>query len=405
MSKADITIDFDHHSTFYRDNWAELAEERVARYPLAWTEAHGGFWILSGYNDIAEAIWDTERFSSAHNDPDKPWAKGILIPELPYTLALSESDPPIHTARRAIEAPYFSPKMLREIQPLIEKHIDEALSDFIGEGQADLATEFAMRVAAQNTIALVGIDTSLWREFMLSAHQATLLPSTHPDYPLKEIQFVQAKLRELLVARAGCPQAGILTALATAKIAGEPLPLETQVGMVSAAIFGGFGTVMSTTLSAVRWLEQHPECHEELLEDDALMDRLIHETLRVFPPNHGTARTVAVDCELRGQQLKQGERVLFSWAAANRDPTKFSNPSKFDLTRTNSHEHFSFSGGHHRCLGAALARLEIRHLLRALLRYVPDFRIDHERLAFYPSFANNAGIVSMPVSFTPGRQT
>lgn len=402
MSKADVTIDFDHHSPYYRDNWAALAEERVRNHPLAWTEAHGGFWVISRYADAKAAVWDTDRFSSAHGDPDKPWAKGILIPELPYNLALSESDPPHHTCRRAVEAPFFTPKTMRTVVPIVEKHVAEALGDFIDKGEVDLATDFAMRVAAQNTIALVGIDTSLWKEFMLSAHQATLLPSTHPDYPLKEIQFVQAKLRQELLDRVDAPRGDILSALANTKVNGAPLPLEIQVGMISAAIFGGFGTVMSTTLSAVRWLEAHPEHHADLLVDNVLLERLINEILRVFPPNHGNGRTVAYDFEMYGQQLRQGERVLLSWAAANRDPEVFENPGEIDLTRTNAHEHMSFSGGPHRCLGAPLGRLGIRHMLRAILRHMPDFQIQHERLEYYPSFANNAGIVSMPVRFTPG---
>lgn len=396
-----VTIPFDHHSEYYKNNWAALADERARDYPLAWTEAHGGFWILSSHADLVAAASDTEHFSSAHGEPDKPWAKGILIPELPYNLSLSESDPPVHTGRRHVEAPFFTPRSMQKMLPIVEKHIEEAVADFAGRGTCDLATDFAMRIAAQNTIALVGIDPAHWKTFMLSAHQASLLPSTHPDYPLKEIKFVQSLLRELLVDRKSNPQEDILTALATKTVAGAPLDLEIQVGMVSAAIFGGFGTVMSTTLSAVRWLEQHPQWHEQLQSEPPLMDQLINEILRVFPPNHGTARTVAQDFEMHGQKLRKGERIMFSWAAGNRDPKMFENPTEVRLDRKNASQHLSFSTGHHRCLGAPLARLEIRHMLRVLLRRMPDFRIDHDAIQYYPSFANNAGIVSMPVSFTP----
>jgi cytochrome P450 len=395
-------IEFDHHSPEYKANWARLADERASDCPLAWTEAHGGYWVLSRYADIEQAVKDPETFSSSHNVPDKPWSKGIIIPELPFTLSLSESDPPVHTARRHIEAPYFTPKSLSRITPTILKHIEEAMADFIDKGEADLATEFAMRVAAQNTISLVGIDPVHWKTFMLSAHQATLLPSSHPDYPLEEIRFVQAKLREVLLERKENPRDDIVSALATKTAMGEPLDLEVQVGMVSAAIFGGFGTVMSTTLSALMWLEKHVELYDQLLVDDALMEQLIHEILRICPPNHGTARTVARDVEMHNQRLRQGDRILFSWAAANRDPAVFEHPTEVRLDRKNARDHMSFGGGHHRCLGAPFARLEIRHMLRAVLRHMPDFRIDHDGLKYYPSFANNAGIISMRVTFTPG---
>ncbi len=402
MSSDRIVIPFDHHSQDYKANWAAMADDRVRNHPLAWTEAHGGYWVLSDHADLVAASSDPEHFSSAHGDPDKPWAKGILIPELPYNLSLSESDPPVHTGRRHVEAPFFTPKSMRKMLPVILKHIDEAMESFIGRGECDLAIDFAMRVAAQNTIALVGIDPAHWKTFMLSAHQASLLPSTHPDYPLKEIRFVQSLLRELLADRAAEPRDDILSALATKTVAGAPLDLEIQVGMVSAAIFGGFGTVMSTTLSAALWLEEHPEHHQQLSTDDMLLDQLINEILRVYPPNHGTARTIARDFEMHGQRLRQGERILMSWVAGNRDPKKFDNPSQVQLDRRNAADHLSFSSGHHRCLGAPLARLEIRHMLRALLRRMPDYQIARDRLEYYPSFANNAGVVSMPVRFTPG---
>ncbi len=397
-----IVIDFDHHSPRYKETWAQTAEERATHTPLAWTEAQGGFWVLSGHKELSEAVRDPEQFSSSHNEPDKPWAKGILIPELPYKLHLSESDPPVHTGRRAIEAPFFTPKTLHKILPLVEKHLDAAMDAFIDRGEADLATELAMRTAAMNTIALVGIDPSLWQEFMLSAHQASLLPSDHPDYPIDAINFVQGKLREYLVDRRDNPRDDMLSALAHGSANGKPLDLETQLGMVSAAIFGGFGTVMTTALSCIMWLENHREHYGRILDDDMFVFNLIDEILRVYPPNHGTARTIGKDFVMHGQQLRQGERVMMSWAGGNRDPKVFPNPSEVRLDRPNSREHLSFSGGHHRCLGAPLAKLEIRDMLRAVIRRIPDYRIDHDGIEYYPSFANTAGIIRLPVTFTPG---
>jgi cytochrome P450 len=396
-----IVIDFDHHGPTYKETWAQSAEERATHTPVAWTNAQGGFWVLSGHKEVSDAVWDPERFASSHNDPEKPWSKGIVIPELPYTLHLSESDPPVHTGRRAVEAPFFTPKSLRKIRPLIDQHLDQAFDEFLDKGEADLASDLAMRTAAMNTIALVGIDPSLWKVFMLSAHQASLLPSNHPDYPLKEIQFVQDKLRELLRDRKENPRDDMLTALAHKTAGGRPLDLETQVGMISAAIFGGFGTVMSTALSCLIWLENHREHYDRILEDDMFVYNMIDEILRVYPPNHGTARTIGQDFELRGQKLRKGDRVMLSWAAANRDPKVFPNPSEVQLDRPNSREHLSFAGGHHRCLGAPLAKLEIRDMLRAVIQRMPDYCIQHDRIVYYPSFANTAGIISMPVTFTP----
>ena len=395
------TIDFDHHSPEYRDNWDKQAEERVTRCPIAWSEAHGGYWIMSKYEDVARAVADPEVYSSAHKSPEKPWAKGILIPEMPYTFALSESDPPIHQARRMIEAPYFAPVAVRQLSEVAKRHVEEALDRVIHLGKLDFAYDFAMRVAAKTTMELVGIDPERWEEFMLATHQASQLPADHPDYPLEEVRAVQGKMKEVLAERKQNPRKDLISALATKKAMGEPLTEDVQVTMLSAAVFGGFGTVMSATLSVLRWLADNREMYPQLLTDDALLDRVVEEMLRLNPPNHGTARNVAHDIELHGQQLKKGDRVLLSWVAANRDPDVFECPAEVRLDRPNGKDHFAFGGGEHRCLGAPLARVEIRLMVRAVISRMPDFKLDLEGLRYYPSFANTAGISCMPATFTP----
>ncbi|MDH4565175.1 cytochrome P450 [Pseudomonas sp. BN414] len=400
MSKK-VIIDFDHHTPSYRDDWDKKAEERATHCPVAWSEAHGGYWILSKHEDVAHAAANPDSFSSAHNSPDKPWAKGILIPELPYTLALSESDPPIHPARRMIEAPYFAPVAVRQLAEVAKRNVEEALDRVIHLGELDFAYDFAMRVAAKTTMELVGIDPERWEEFMLAAHKSSILPTDHPDYPINEIRNVQMKMRELLAERKQNPRKDIISALATKTAMGEPLTDEVQVGMLSAVVFGGFGTVMAATLNVLLWLEDNRELYSQLLADDALLDRVVEETLRLNPPNHGTARTVAHDMELHGQLLKKGDRILLSWAAANRDPAVFECPAEVRLDRPNGKDHFSFGGGEHRCLGAPLARVEIRLMVRAVINRMPDYKIDRDRLRYYPSFANTAGVSSMPATFTP----
>lgn len=402
MDDNKVKINFDHHSAAYKEHWAIDAEHRATKCPVAWTDAHGGYWILSGHAELTQAVNDHETFSSAHNSPDKPWSKGILIPELPFTLSLSESDPPVHGARRMVEAPYFGPQAVRRLAEINQRHIDKAIESVIDKGQLDFATDFAMRVAAKTTMELVGIDPELWQTFMLSAHQATLLPTDHPDYPIDAIKFVQAKMREVLAERKKEPREDIASALATKTALGEPLSEEVQVGMMSAAIFGGFGTVMSATLSALAWLEdKQEEIRQRVLDDDKFAEQLVEEILRVNPPNHGTARTVGRDVELHGQRLRKGDRILFSWAAANRDPKVFECPAEIRPERANAKEHFSFGGGHHKCLGAPLARIEVRQMIRAVLTHMPDYRIDHDAVTYYPSFANTAGYSSMPAHFTP----
>ncbi len=401
MSANRKTIEFDHHSPAYRENWAAMADERLRTAPVAWTEAHGGYWVVSKHADVSAAVADSQTFTSEHNSPDKPWAKGVLIPELPYVLALTESDPPVHTGRRMLEAPFFAPKAVRRLFEVASEHVDAAVERIRGRGEIDFAYDFGMRVAAKTSMHLVGLDPEQWKAFMLTAHKGSLLPSSHPEYPLAEIRAVQELMRELLAERRQNPGADIASAIATRTVMGTPLSEVEQIGMLSAVIFGGFGTTAAATLHALLWLESRPELHRRLIEDDDFMEAFIEEMMRIYPPNHGTARTVTRDVELRGQTLRRGDRVLLSWVAANRDPEVFESPAEARFDRPNRHLHFGFGGAHHKCLGAPLARVEIRLMLRAVLRHLPDYRIHRERIELYTSFANTAGFSVMPASFTP----
>jgi len=401
MAAERNTIDFDHHSEAYRTHWAQMADDRLRDAPVAWTAAHGGFWVISKYADVQRVVSDHATFTSEHNAPGRPWAKGVLIPELPYVLALSESDPPVHTARRMIEAPFFAPKAVRQLNEIALDHTGDAIERIRARGELDFAYDFAMRVSAKTTMELVGLDPDQWEVFMLSAHRASVLPTDHPDYPLAAIREVQQLMRDVLADRRENPRADIATAIATRTAKGEPLTEVQQIGMMSAVIFGGFGTTTAATLHALLWLEQRRDLWPQLLADDNFMDRFIEEMMRIYPPNHGTARTVVQDVELRGQQLRTGDRVLLSWVAANRDPEVFEAPGEVLFDRPNGSAHFSFGGAHHRCLGAPLARVEIRHMLRAVLTHMPDYTIRRDQIEYYPSFANTAGFSVMPATFKP----
>ncbi len=402
MTASRPTIAFDHHDPAYRDTWMQDAARRVVQHPVAWTESHGGFWILSSYDDVVRAASDWETFSSSHGEPGKPWAKGVLIPELPYPLPLSESDPPVHSARRLIEAPSFSPKAVRDAMNFVHRHTGEAIDAVIDNGQVDFAYDIALTIAAKVALEVVGIDLADWDVFALSAHEASFTKPTDPNYPLDKIREVQARMRALLAQRRAEPRRDVLTALATRKINGQPLEEDVQVGMLSALVFGGFGTTASIVLNSLLWLDDKPEWRARLPADDRLRDEAVDELLRFFPPNHGTARTVVRDVEIRGHHLRKGDRVMLSWVAANRDPAKFENPNEVLIGRANARDHLSFGAAHHRCLGAPLARVDVSHILKEVLTRLPDYRIDRSRLEALPSFASTAGFRTMPATFTPG---
>jgi cytochrome P450 len=142
-----------------------------------------------------------------------------------------------------------------------------------------------------------------------------------------------------------------------------------------------------------------PGLRERVLADRSLADKVIDETLRLHPPVWNMARTVREETTLRGSVLCPGEKVMLVYGGANRDPDKFENPDTFDIDRAGITQHLTFGSGRHRCIGEALARLELRLTLNYVLDTLPDIELNGD-----PAFGggtNQYGPRSLPVRFTP----
>jgi cytochrome P450 len=173
-------------------------------------------------------------------------------------------------------------------------------------------------------------------------------------------------------------------------------------GMLQTVVTGGFDTATATIANAVEWMAQNPERRDYLREHPELIENAVEEFLRHFPPVHGIARNVVEDMEVGGQLLKAGDRVMISFYAANHDPARFESPYEVRFERANARDHLAYSVGIHRCLGAPLARVELRQIFTEVLRRMPDIRIDYAGAKRYDTIGMINGWIRMPVTFTPG---
>jgi len=217
-------IDFDHHSEAYAANWERIVRDLHALdFPLAWSEAHGGFWVTGSWSHIHEAAQDWETYS-ADNDVkrERRGGKGSRVPQDPYQLKLSESDPPFHTARRRLEMPFMTPKALREHIPMIERFIAEAIDSVRGRERADLLLDVVLPIAARTTLNLVGYGDG-WAEIARSIHQMSYVKPDDPAFPIEQVQQMQAGFRAMVKERRNNPQGDIASALAQGVVLGEPL--------------------------------------------------------------------------------------------------------------------------------------------------------------------------------------
>lgn len=393
-------VAFDQHGMEYAANWKRILADLRANNPVAWTDAHGGFWVISKYDDIVYCERNPQLFSCDNDiEGTRGGAQGIRIPRNPFRFNLNESDPPEHTTLRKLEAPFFPIQALHKWIELAEELANSHVEAFLDRGECDLIEELTIPVPAQITLRLVGVPSEQWRDYMGAALNA-FLPTDHPDYPLRERMRIGQRITELMEERLAEPRDDIISALVNARINGERLPFDVAKGMIQSLCFGGFDTTAATSANAIWWLENHPDVRERMITDADFLSRSVDEFLRYFPPVvGGLARTVTQDTELRGQRLKAGERVLLMYNSGNFDEDRFPDPDICDLGRTNAKQHLAFGAGPHRCIGMVLGHAEVCRIVRAFVSRVADYRIDHARARRFPSMGMANGWLTMPISF------
>lgn len=402
MNDSRPIIDFNQHSQNYRDNWQRMAAEfHATGNPIAWSPNHDGYWVTASWEAVHQVAGDWETFTSVNDlTGTENGGQGQLIPRMPYRLHLGESDPPLHTDRRRLEAPFFTPKALRDWAPVVQKHLEEALAKVAGAGSAELIDDVLIPTTARTTLHVLGYPDDGWQDAATAAHESAFRLPDDPRFPYDELARLRGGFRDMLIKRGERPTGDIISALATGTVQGEPVGLEVGESMMNALVFGGFDTTVSCAASALIYLSQHPPEAQRLREDKEFRRNAIEELLRFFPPATGIARTAVRDTELLGHPIKAGERIYLWLAGANRDPQKFPDPDTINLDRANAREHVAFSAGHHRCLGSPLAKVELETMLPAILG-LPDLRIDPEEIQIFPSFGVVRGYVAVPATFTP----
>lgn len=191
-----------------------------------------------------------------------------------------------------------------------------------------------------------------------------------------------------------------MTYLVQADLDGQPLdPLQLLALSVS-VIAGGVDTTSNAIGSSLVYLARHPDVRQRLIDDSTLIPTAVEEFLRMWSPFQNLARYVAADCRVGDQDIKEGERVLLLFAAANRDETAFDDADSVQIDRM-PNRHLAFGTGVHRCIGSNYARAELRIAIDRFLKRVPDFRLIEEGLELQPDIALAFGYKSIPAVLGP----
>jgi cytochrome P450 len=398
-SEIEADVDFDHHSPeFAADPWPILAELR-SRCPVAHSATYGGFWVLTKYDDIRRVVSDDETFSSAETIliPPKKNAKQKSIP--------IEMDPPEFLEYRRVLHPMFSPAAVDRLEPLIERFVHHCIDEVIERGEVDFVHDLADPLPAMTTLHKLGLPVEDWRMFAEPMHKTVFLRQDNPlrANVLAELAQVAQAIQAAIAARRQTPRDDMISYLVRSEAFGEPVSDYAAFEMIMLTLQGGLDTTGSAISNALLHLDHDRDHRRRLIDDPSLLPDAVEELLRYEAPQMALARTANRDVTIGGREIRAGDRILLVWGSGNRDEDVFPDADQVVLDRS-PNRHMTFGLGAHRCLGSTLARRQILVALRAVLRRMPDYAIDHDRVVRAETIGVTYGTFALPATFPPGER-
>jgi methyl-branched lipid omega-hydroxylase len=365
------------------------------------SDAGGGYYAFVSLADVAGASRQPELFSSARG------ATSLidLPPEFnEYFGSMISMDDPRHARLRRIVSRAFTPKMIKKFEDDVEVAAAAIVDDLLKIGPCDFVQHVSARLPLKIICQMMGIGDEHYD--MVLRNTNIILSGADPEFISEDMdtaitQLLTAgkDLADLVTAmaaeRAEHPQDDLITALASANIDGEQLTPAELGSFFILLVVAGNETTRTAISHALNLLTKHPDQRELLLADlEGRLPGAVEEIVRYVSPVIWMRRSVTRDCTLNGQDYREGDKVVLFYWAANRDETVFPDPERFDITRSpNPHVGFGAAGPHF-CLGAHLARREIRVMLQELLTRVPQIRAAGEPDRLLSSFIN--GIKHLP---------
>jgi len=308
--------DLDHHSPYFRENNYAILSELRERCPVAHSSAWGGFWLFTDYESCRAAVHDPELFS---ND----MRKSVPGAGQPYPMIPIDIDPPLLQEYRRVVLPWFTrgaaDRMRAEIQGIVDEQIDE----FIESGEGDLARQLTTPVPARVILRVLGFDDARWAEWVDWVHNIVHDRATEPEKAMNAIVNIAGEVAKEIEARRAQPRDDLMSALMEAEVAGALMSDDQLQGFVLLLMLGGMDTTAGLTGNTLVQLDRQPELRQQLRDSPDLLPDATEEFLRHDTPSQGLGRYVTRDAEFRGRRLRQGDRVLLMYAAANRDPAVF----------------------------------------------------------------------------------
>ncbi len=333
-----------------------------------------GFWVLTRYDDVQEVSRDRDRFCS-HEAGFMIWDHDA--DELERQRAnFMGMQPDHHNAVKQVLMPAFSPKVLQAMLPRIEALAREIVDDIADRGECEFVFEVASRLPVYTFCALMGIPEDL-RSTVVDLGNAMADVEGAGEHLVESTFKLFAIAEALSEQKRQHPDGSLLSTLVHDTSLGLS-QMNINMFFIVFAI-AGHETTRSTAAHFLYLMHQYPDQYRLLLSDvDKHLENAIEEVLRFTSTTTNFRRTALMDAEIGGYPVNKGDKILLSYAAANRDPSVFANPHTFDITRENARKHLAFGTGPHVCIGARLARMQLHALLKQIVTRIPDYKLDGE---------------------------
>jgi len=345
------------------DVQVDIARRLQAGPDIVWTPRNGGHWLFVRAEDIDHAQRNGKLFSM----------REVTVPKgtTPFVNVPLETDDPEHLAYRAVLQPAFSPAEILKLEGEVRELAISLIEDFRGRGTCEFVSEFAAVLPIVIFMRLADLP-ELDRADLMAWSDAAVHPTSF-DNRLWGYGQMARYVEKLMAERAHSEAGDVVSQIMRAQVFNRPLTHEERHSLGMNTLLGGLDTVMSTMGFIASFLARHPGHRRQLIDNPAMIPKAIDELMRYHGAT-GTARVITEDTNYKGLTFKQDDRVLVQTMFHGQDPRRFPNPGVVDFERQDV-RHAAFGQGTHRCIGALLARLEMRVFIEEWLNRIPDFHI------------------------------
>lgn len=368
---SELEVDLIDQSVWERAVPYEVFAELRRQDPVHWHEESDGpgFWALSRYDDIRAVSSDPGRFSSHAAGVSRLDIEDPVQLEAYRTVVIAQ-DPPEHRLTRGLVSTIFTPKAISSLEGPIRSIAQATVAEALEKREIDFVADYAAPIPMHVISEMMGVPHE--KRARLLELSGGLIDdqdpevSTTPDFRMNAQIEVFMAAQELAARERETPGDNLTQRLLNAEVEGRALTEAEFNTFFMFLIIAGNETTRTAMSGGLVTLLDHPDQLAALRSDPSLIPDAVEEMLRYWPPIHHFRRTAMCDVELRGKPIRQGDKVLMWYPSANRDESVFDEPDRFDIRRT-PNNHLSFGHGEHFCLGASLARLELRIMFEELL--------------------------------------